>query len=352
MARIFISYSRTDKITVNNIVNELLKFQSNDGDLQEIRWDQQLPIGDDWWRHILGDIQGSTHFVYFLSVASWESQFCNEELNWARALERIILPVQISVGVSGNILTQFRENVLPLQNSPADYAGHIERQIRNRPNGKTLPSPLPPRPARPKHPLDTAINLVERLRQNRSVYDSEITANINMLRNESRKPELCDDAILILEQMAQYPRMPVSYRMDIQDILTLRILNIHKNEITPSQPVTPRKLISSAQMITVSRALIEAATPSTIEEFAEFTYAVSRIIREQDINLSQLAASLDLSDTHASPRLIASELASDRDKLYSLLTTSDEKFAVLAKTVYDYCFDFLAKVRNAQRQLA
>jgi hypothetical protein len=96
MAKIFISYSRSSK----DIVEELVQ----DREDHDVWFDQHLTGGQTWWNNILSEIRNCEIFVAALTPDSLESRACQREMKYAGDLQRILLPVRLSDQVSPDSL--------------------------------------------------------------------------------------------------------------------------------------------------------------------------------------------------------------------------------------------------------
>src|SRR4051812_23840413 len=87
--KVFISYSRRDEAVVRSLVADLVRAHV------DVWLDEELVGGESWWTTIIHEIRDCTVFVFALSDNSLSSKPCRAELEYARALERPILPVQV-----------------------------------------------------------------------------------------------------------------------------------------------------------------------------------------------------------------------------------------------------------------
>jgi hypothetical protein len=86
---IFLSYSRKDEEIVKVLA------QGFDAAHKEVSFDHDLSGGDIWWDKILDNIRSASVFVFALSDESLHSKPCRAELDYARALDRLVLAVQV-----------------------------------------------------------------------------------------------------------------------------------------------------------------------------------------------------------------------------------------------------------------
>jgi TIR domain-containing protein len=196
---IFLSYSRKNEDVVKSLA------QGFEAAKREVWFDHDLEGGDAWWDTILVQIRSATVFVFGLSDESLDSKPCREELDYALALGRPILPVQVGT------LTNLRANplatlqILPFSPDDALSAFQVLAAVddaakRERP----LPDPLPPPPPIPWGYLlvlrrqieSTELNLQEQeavVDQLRRALDDETDEGVRheilaMLRTLNNKP--------------------------------------------------------------------------------------------------------------------------------------------------------------------
>ena len=98
MARIFISYTRRDKSTAQTYVEELRMMYEH----HDVWYDNSLHGGEDWWRHILRQIDACDVFIFLISNRSLQSYYCQQEIQYAVEQNKQILPVMINSRVNLN----------------------------------------------------------------------------------------------------------------------------------------------------------------------------------------------------------------------------------------------------------
>ncbi|QPC84549.1 TIR domain-containing protein [Phototrophicus methaneseepsis] len=86
MAKFFVSYSRSVKDEVRNVI-DLLTASGH-----EIWWDEDIPSMADWWATILDKIEWCEVFIFVASEKSVQSAYCLAELKYASDRQRPILP--------------------------------------------------------------------------------------------------------------------------------------------------------------------------------------------------------------------------------------------------------------------
>src|SRR3954454_22132567 len=92
--RLFIATTRSDT-AVSAVLGEDLAALGYD-----VSFDRGLPGGDTWWRSALDAVAGVDAFVYAVTRASVDSSACQEQMRYAFALGKPVLPVLLVDDVS------------------------------------------------------------------------------------------------------------------------------------------------------------------------------------------------------------------------------------------------------------
>lgn len=144
MGKIMLSYSRRDEPAVKALVRGF------EAARREVWFDHELGGGEAWWDSILEHIRTAPVFVFAVSDASLRSTPCRLELDYALALGRPVLPVQ--VGPTTNLRLNPLAELQIIGYDPHDaragfavLAATDETAQRIRP----LPDPLPEPPPIP-----------------------------------------------------------------------------------------------------------------------------------------------------------------------------------------------------------
>jgi hypothetical protein len=141
---IFLSYSRQDEDVVKALVRGF------EAAHRSMWFDHDLSGGDVWWDKILANIRSSSVFVFAVSDASLQSRACLDELYYAQALRRPLLPVR--VGPIGHIRTNPLADIHMLVYRPDDANSGFEVLAAADAAAAAvgpLPDPLPPQPPIP-----------------------------------------------------------------------------------------------------------------------------------------------------------------------------------------------------------
>ena len=86
--RVFISYARADKPFVTQIADHL--------DIYDIWYDHRISAGQVWWDQILKRLDWCERFIYCLSEASINSDYCLKEWAIAQRLGKRTIPVLLA----------------------------------------------------------------------------------------------------------------------------------------------------------------------------------------------------------------------------------------------------------------
>ena len=141
---IFLSYARKDEEVVKVLVQGLEAVR------QEVWVDHDLTGGDAWWEAILDNIQSATVFVLALSDASGQSKPCIAELEYAKALRRPVVPVQVGPVTSVAATPLADLHTIAFRPDDALSGFEVMRAIDEAAQSvPPLPDPLPARPTIP-----------------------------------------------------------------------------------------------------------------------------------------------------------------------------------------------------------
>ncbi len=157
MAKIFISYNRSALAEVEGLAEDLRDLWDH-----EIWYDQALTGGQRWWDNILTQIRNTDLFLFALTAESLDSEACRQELKYATALGRPILPVRLSEDFDPSLLYSPLNELHVIDCRVRDRAtlAVLRRAISGLPAAPPLPDPLP---QAPPVPLSYLGNLRERI---------------------------------------------------------------------------------------------------------------------------------------------------------------------------------------------
>jgi serine/threonine kinase PknH len=142
---IFVSYARKDWPTVESLVRDI-------EDLAGSVWfDREIPGGQLWWEAVLKEVRGCRLFVFALSGGALRSEACLSELNYALALGRPMLAVQIGVvDLAGAPEELRRTQIINFVERSIESVKILAKAIYSAPPPPSLPADLPAEPPVPK----------------------------------------------------------------------------------------------------------------------------------------------------------------------------------------------------------
>lgn len=108
MAKIFISYSRSDREFVEQFVAVLRSRYGDDA----IFYDLDIIVGAGWWDNILQEIADCNLFIYLLSDDALGSPYCQAEFRETLRLRKLFLPLIIKPRADLRIAPDDLEKVL------------------------------------------------------------------------------------------------------------------------------------------------------------------------------------------------------------------------------------------------
>jgi WD40 repeat protein len=146
---IFISYSSQNRNLVQTLSQDLEQLD------HEIWFDKRLVGGQSWWDQILDALEKCDLFIFAMSQQSVDSYPCRLEYQYAKALNKNILPVQVADVNFSNLPPELSGlQTVDYRDPSQKQAGlKLALAINQMPAPATLPKPLPPRPPLPVSPL-------------------------------------------------------------------------------------------------------------------------------------------------------------------------------------------------------
>ena len=143
--RIFVSYSRRTHDQVRTLIREI------EGLGHTVSSDHGLVAGHAWWQQILAQIRDCEVFLFALAPAALESPACKRECQYAHELNKVILPVVVSDGVSFNLLPPALSAIQSVDYRAQDRAAAfaLVKAVSNLPAPNPPPDPLPQPPLAP-----------------------------------------------------------------------------------------------------------------------------------------------------------------------------------------------------------
>lgn len=194
MARIFLSYNRSNVDTVTALVEDLKAAR------HELWFDSVLSGGQLWWDEILSNIRDCQIFLYALSKPSLESRACRAELQYALALTRPWIPVMIADDVSINLLPAPFDTIQFVDYRRQDKQAAIDLMtaLMRMPAPGPLPQPLP---EAPPVPLSYLRNIKDQIETTSALSLPEQTAIVTDLKEHLSEGRSALEVTELLKQL-------------------------------------------------------------------------------------------------------------------------------------------------------
>lgn len=202
---IFVSYTRRDQHTVTEVVQSLRA-------MGHTPWyDRELlqTGGQHWWDNILDNIRSCDAVLYLLSRQSLESLPCQLEVNYARALNRRIVPILIDPELDRRMVPAWLAALQDIDLTVADGELALRVSLDRLPPTAPLPDPLPPEPDVPVSELS---QLAERINLGDMESDDQLLT-ITKLELMLDDPDQADGALQLLKKLsARHDISATAYR--------------------------------------------------------------------------------------------------------------------------------------------
>src|SRR6478609_4284331 len=141
---VFVSHAAADRGAVKDIVEILSEGQI------DVWYDQDLHVGDVWWTEILRRIRQCQVFIFVVSEASVRSKPCLAELQYAKDLNRFILPIEVQKLGNRAVNPVSDIQTIPLMRITRPSAVRlVAAAVQGQVESHALPAPLPQEPAIP-----------------------------------------------------------------------------------------------------------------------------------------------------------------------------------------------------------
>ncbi len=240
---LFISYSSHDRDRLDNLVSALRRARD------EVWFDDELGGGEMWWQMILDHIRGCDVFVFAMSDDSLKSKACRAELNYAQALGKPVLPVQIGPVESMRVTPLAAVETIDFRDPTVDSGIRLITAIREAELRSTaLPSPLPEEPPVPYAYLiraAAAVNGAELAPQDQEALLFEIK---NALREDDGDPAACRDIAQLLHTLRDRPDATAQTRSE-SDGLLKTLGEISRPALPPRASGSKKWLIAAAAVL-------------------------------------------------------------------------------------------------------
>lgn len=193
--RVFISYSRRDRAKVRVLADGLTRSGF------DVWMDGRLDGGQDWWDEILARIRDCQFFVFAISSASLESAACQSEYQYAVALERGLLPVEVGPVASERLFDERlgRTHRVPFEPDDPSSILDVVRSLL----GLADPPPTPDGVATPDLPISYLGRLRNTINRSKDLTYDEQRSVASQLIDEFAKPGQQDEIHRLASAMLQ-----------------------------------------------------------------------------------------------------------------------------------------------------
>lgn len=208
----FISYSRPSRDLVRTLAKDL------EGIGHAVWFDQDLSGGQAWWDTILGKIRACDVFVFGLAPDSLDSQACRIESSYAAKLNKRILPVLLTDGVSMNLLPADLSSIqyVDYRRQDRTVIFALLKAINDLPAPRSVPDPLPePPPA----PLSYLGDLKDQIGAPAPLSFEQQTALVLKLKERLHDAETGDDARALLLALRRRDDLFAKVATEIDSVL-------------------------------------------------------------------------------------------------------------------------------------
>jgi len=292
-ARVFLSYARVDADRVAALEQGLRSFGA------DVWRDESLVGGHEWWDAILSEIRRRDVFVQAVSPTGLDSEACERERAYARALGKPIVPVVIDVVDTNALPDDLARLQLVLYVDPRpEHAFRLARALASCPPAPPLPQPLPDPP---DVPVSYLHGLRARVRASSLALDEQL-ALIGRLEEALERDEERAAALELLRELNEREDL---YRAAAKTIARLtdagpprQLPESGEEEIVEEPPAVPTRphrgrLVGLALLVAVPGALIGGAIRElTTPEDAELNVDVLTLVVARTVGWALIVVSV------------------------------------------------------------
>lgn len=220
--RLFVSYARVNGDGVEHLMSTLTPEHT-------VWFDRDISPGQAWWDEIVKEIRACDCFIVALTPAWLSSVFCRAEWDYAVALEKPCVPIELSPVDPLTVPPELnRLHRLAWNTYDTALPTKLLDAIRHQPAAPTK-SPLPPTPPMPIEPLE---QLKEQVRQLPADFDQQ-TALLRHIRAYLGEGVWAIRAQALLQELHTHPNILASVRDQIEQLTprlgTPRFMNRHES---------------------------------------------------------------------------------------------------------------------------
>lgn len=212
MARVFVSYSSKSRDQVRALSQDL-ETAGN-----QVWFDHKLTGGQAWWDQILEQIRQCELFVFALTPDAMDSHPCKLEYTYAHELNKNILPVLLTEGVSVNLLPPALTSIqfVDYRGDDKQSAFQLMNALNKLPPTQPLPDPLPPPPP---VPISYIGNLKDQIDTAGTLSFEEQASLVFKLKEYLRDEDTDADAITLLRQLRKRDDLFARIGEEIDELL-------------------------------------------------------------------------------------------------------------------------------------
>ena len=243
---IFLSYSRADQETVQPLIDGLRRLR------YEMWLDQELSGGQEWWNTILEHLRNCDAMLLAVSEKALESQACLSEFEYAKALNKPILPVMVNrvrptLLWPGLFELQLVDYTVEARKAAFDLMAALDRL----PAIAALPTPLP---EPPRVPISYLNDLSRMVRAPTLNLDEQMSV-LGRLKSGLERPEERELVLQLLRKLRDRNDLFHATAVQIDDVLTAT---------TQSEEKLPTPLVPRDEGAKLNAGVGEVSAPTTI----------------------------------------------------------------------------------------
>lgn len=222
MGHIFISYHRESAENAGALAEDIRSHG------HQVWFDQELTGGQTWWDKILEKIRECDAFVFVLDPKALDSTPCICELEYASALNKPILPVQVSQEVSIETLHPSLAKIQYVDYCADGREGYrqLSKALSDLPPPGAVPDPLPKPPELPVSGLGKIASLIR--------DPSDLSAEDQSWLVHQLKRDLETDSHIVLPLLRKLKKRPEIIATIDKEID--KLLNKYKHDTGPEEP--------------------------------------------------------------------------------------------------------------------
>ncbi len=236
---LFVSYASQDRALIEHLLTSLRRAR------QQVWWDDQLGGGEAWWHAILEQIRRCEVFIVAVSNNSLASKPCQAELNYAEAVRRPILPVQVGPIDSLRVTPLAARQILDFREPTKENTLRLLTSVQQR---QAQVPPLPwPQPAEPPVPFAYLMRLAATLARPELSRHQQTELMIELrdrLDDDRHDPTAFRDITRLLCQLRDRPDVTWRIRNDIDS--TLATIESPSAGSAPTVPFTGPQSVPTA----------------------------------------------------------------------------------------------------------